>query len=37
LVHLEPLGWAFFDLQDLLEKKIERKVDLVSAGYPDIP
>ena len=26
----KPLGWAFFDLQELLEKELERKVDLVS-------
>jgi len=25
-----PLGWAFFDLQFLLEKELRRKVDLVS-------
>ena len=25
-----PLGWAFFDLQELLEKELQRKVDLVS-------
>ena len=25
-----PLGWAFFDLHELLEKKLQRKVDLVS-------
>lgn len=25
-----PLGWAFFDLQELLEKELNRKVDLVS-------
>ncbi|KPL12421.1 MAG: nucleotidyltransferase [Bacteroides sp. SM23_62] len=25
-----PLGWAFFDLQDLLEKELQQKVDLVS-------
>jgi predicted nucleotidyltransferase len=25
-----PLGWAFFDLQALLEKELDRKVDLVS-------
>ncbi len=25
-----PLGWEFFDLNDLLEKELERKVDLVS-------
>lgn len=31
LVEFEkPLGWEFFDLQDLLEKKLDRKVDLVS-------
>ena len=26
----KPLGWAFFDLQDLLEKELNTKVDLVS-------
>jgi len=26
-----PLGWAFFDLQELLEKELNRKVDLVSS------
>jgi len=26
----QPLGWEFFDLSDLLEHKLERKVDLVS-------
>ena len=26
-----PLGWAFFDLKDLLEKELQRKVDLVSS------
>ncbi len=26
----KPLGWAFFDLQYLLEKELNRKVDLVS-------
>jgi len=26
----KPLGWAFFDLQDLLETELGRKVDLVS-------
>ena len=31
LVEFErPLGWDFFDLQDLLEEKLNRKVDLVS-------
>lgn len=25
-----PLGWAFFDLQELLEQKFQQKVDLVS-------
>ena len=25
-----PIGWAFFDLQELLEKELNRKVDLVS-------
>lgn len=32
LVEFEkPLGWEFFDLQDLLEEKLNRKVDLVSS------
>lgn len=26
----KPLGWAFFDLRDLLEEELNRKVDLVS-------
>jgi predicted nucleotidyltransferase len=26
----KPLGWAFFDLQFLLETELNRKVDLVS-------
>ncbi|MBE0638951.1 MAG: nucleotidyltransferase family protein [Bacteroidales bacterium] len=26
----KPLGWEFFDLQDLLESELELKVDLVS-------
>lgn len=26
----QPLGWAFFDLQMLLEKELNLKVDLVS-------
>lgn len=26
----KPIGWAFFDLQDLLELELNRKVDLVS-------
>lgn len=26
----EPLGWEFFDLKELLEKKLNRQVDLVS-------
>lgn len=26
----KPLGWEFFDLKDLLEKELNRKVDLVS-------
>jgi uncharacterized protein len=26
----KPLGWAFFDLHELLEKELEKKVDLVS-------
>ena len=27
---MKPLGWEFFDLQELLEKELESKVDLVS-------
>jgi uncharacterized protein len=31
LVHFsKPLGWEFFDLQELLEKELKLKVDLVS-------
>ena len=26
----KPLGWDFFDLKELLEKELQRKVDLVS-------
>ncbi len=26
----KPLGWEFFDLQDLLEKELNTKIDLVS-------
>ena len=26
----KPLGWTFFDLQELLEKELKLKVDLVS-------
>mgnify|MGYP000403892210 FL=1 len=26
----KPLGWEFFDLQELLEKELQVKVDLVS-------
>lgn len=26
----KPIGWAFFDLQELLEKELGRKVDLIS-------
>lgn len=26
----QPLGWEFFDLSDLLEKELNRKIDLVS-------
>jgi len=26
----KPIGWAFFDLQELLEKELKLKVDLVS-------
>lgn len=28
----KPLGWEFFDLQELLEKKLGLKVDLLSSG-----
>ena len=27
---IKPLGWEFFDLQELLEKELKLKVDLVS-------
>jgi uncharacterized protein len=27
----KPLGWEFFDLQELLEKELKRKVDLLSS------
>lgn len=27
-----PIGWEFFDLQDLLEQKFSRKVDLVTVN-----
>lgn len=27
----KPLGWEFFDLQELLENELQLKVDLVSA------
>jgi predicted nucleotidyltransferase len=27
----QPLGWEFFDLQDLLEKNLDVKIDLVSS------
>ncbi len=31
LVHFrKPIGWEFFDLQDLLETHLKRKIDLVS-------
>lgn len=31
LVELQnPLGWAFFDLKDFLEKELNTKVDLVT-------
>ncbi|MFA6923973.1 MAG: nucleotidyltransferase domain-containing protein [Bacteroidales bacterium] len=31
LVHFKkPIGWEFFDLQELLEKELKRKIDLVS-------
>ncbi len=26
----QPLGWEFFDLSDLLERELNRKIDLVS-------
>ena len=26
----KPIGWDFFDLQELLEKELELKVDLIS-------
>ena len=26
----KPIGWEFFDLQELLEKELELKVDLIS-------
>lgn len=26
----KPLGWAFFDLKDLLETKLKRRIDLVT-------
>lgn len=26
----KPLGWEFFDLQDLLEKELNTKIDLIS-------
>ena len=26
----KPIGWAFFDLQDLLESELKIKIDLVS-------
>ncbi|OGU13343.1 MAG: hypothetical protein A2X61_14665 [Ignavibacteria bacterium GWB2_35_12] len=26
----KPIGWEFFDLQDLLETHLKRKIDLVS-------
>ncbi len=28
----KPLGWEFFDLRDLLERELDRKVDLLSSG-----
>ena len=28
----EPIGWEFFDIKDILEKAIEKKVDLVTVG-----
>lgn len=28
----QPIGWDFFDLQDLLEQKFNRKVDLVTVN-----
>ena len=30
VVFRRPLGWAFFDLQELLEQELQQKVDLVS-------
>jgi len=27
---VKPLGWEFFDLQELLEKELKLKVDLIS-------
>lgn len=27
----KPIGWAFFDLQELLEKEFGRRIDLVSS------
>lgn len=27
---IKPLGWEFFDLQELLEKELKLKVDLIS-------
>lgn len=26
----KPIGWAFFDLKEFLEKELDRKVDLVT-------
>ena len=26
----KPIGWSFFDLQDFLENKLGKKVDLVT-------
>jgi predicted nucleotidyltransferase len=26
----KPIGWSFFDLQELLEKELNRKIDMVS-------
>ncbi|MCY7361026.1 MAG: nucleotidyltransferase family protein [Ignavibacteria bacterium] len=28
----KPLGWDFFDLQDLLEKELNLKIDLLSSN-----
>ncbi|MDQ1252035.1 MAG: uncharacterized protein QG646_1150, partial [Euryarchaeota archaeon] len=28
----EPIGWEFFDIKDLLEEALVKKVDLVTVG-----